>query len=193
MDGRPALAAGLSEEERAVREIECGEPDTPGRLGAAGPPAEPSGDHEMDHQEQPALERPRRSVSPCGAALRPAGLRPRRWVGPRFAARTGSRSAPARAAGRRSDAPAPRGRRRRPAAQACRGCRSHVLAFRCSRIRSASAVDRPGTAASSPAVADRTPARLPKRSSSRRRRVGPTPGMSSSSEVMVRCARRLRL
>jgi hypothetical protein len=58
--------------------------------------------------------------------------------------------------------------------------------FKCWRIRSASRAEKPGTAASSVADADLTPARLPNRSSSRRRLVGPTPGMLSSSDVMVR-------
>jgi len=44
-------------------------------------------------------------------------------------------------------------------------------------------------AAISSAVASRTPARLPNRSSSARRRAGPTPGISSSADVMVRVNR----
>ena len=68
-----------------------------------------------------------------------------------------------------------------------------MLLFRWRRIRSAMAVDIPGRAANSVAVADLTPARLPKRSNRRRRRVGPIPGMFSSSEVIVRSRRRCRL
>ena len=53
-------------------------------------------------------------------------------------------------------------------------------------MRSARRVEKPGTVASSATEADFTPARLPNRSSSWRRRLGPTPGMLSSSEVIVR-------
>ena len=67
-----------------------------------------------------------------------------------------------------------------------RAGRGHVARCRCDRIRSASRVENPGTAASSVTEADFTPARLPNRSSSSRRRLGPTPGMLSSSDVMVR-------
>src|SRR5207245_2954998 len=72
-----------------------------------------------------------------------------------------------------------------------RECHGH--AFNRSRTRSASLVEKPGSAAISAGVAVLTPASEPERSSSTRRRAGPMPGTASSSEVMVRWARRLRL
>jgi len=62
----------------------------------------------------------------------------------------------------------------------------HVRVPRVVRTRSARRVEKPGTAAISATLAVLTAARLPKRSSSRVRLSGPTPGMSRSSEVMVR-------
>src|SRR3989441_6047840 len=70
---------------------------------------------------------------------------------------------------------------------------THTRACNRSRIRSASLVENPGSDAISAGVAVFTPASEPNRSSSARRRPGPTPGIASSSDVMVRRARRWRL
>jgi hypothetical protein len=52
-----ALRAGLGQEERAVRELQCREDELPrGPFLAERSPAEPPGDHEVDDQEQPGLE-----------------------------------------------------------------------------------------------------------------------------------------
>src|SRR5437016_5681404 len=45
---RSALRASLGEDQRAVREIECGESKLAGNFGAGGNPAQPPRDHKMD-------------------------------------------------------------------------------------------------------------------------------------------------
>ena len=74
------------------------------------------------------------------------------------------------------------GRRRRSVSRSdCRAMRSRRLLRR-----------SPGSAAIASSVASRTPCKLPKAASNCRRFDSPTPGMRSSSDVIVRTARRLR-
>ncbi len=52
----PLLGARLAQDERARREVEGGEPDLPRQLGARFLPGEATGDHQVDHQVQVAVE-----------------------------------------------------------------------------------------------------------------------------------------
>ena len=66
VEGRAPLAARLGEHQLPVGELEGGERDLPRRLGAGGEPAEPAGDHQVDDQEELAVEA--RARSACRAA-----------------------------------------------------------------------------------------------------------------------------
>jgi len=56
IERRAPLRTGLGQDERARREIERGQADLAAELGARGLPVEPPGDHQVQHQEQIALE-----------------------------------------------------------------------------------------------------------------------------------------
>ena len=57
VDRRPALGAGLGQHERSALELECGQPLLAGASRARRFPVQTPGDHQMDHEEEIALER----------------------------------------------------------------------------------------------------------------------------------------
>ena len=56
MDRCAPLRPGLGEDQRSVLEFESGKRYAPRRFLVLGEPAQPSGDHEVQHQEQGAIE-----------------------------------------------------------------------------------------------------------------------------------------
>src|SRR5204862_6126 len=56
MDRCAPLRPGLGEDQRSVLEFESGKRYAPRRFLVLGEPAQPSGDHEVQHQEQRAFE-----------------------------------------------------------------------------------------------------------------------------------------
>ena len=70
----PALRALLGEDQRAGREVERRQADLARDGRAPLPPAQPSGDHQVQDEEQVCRRARRRSVCPSAAARRPASL-----------------------------------------------------------------------------------------------------------------------
>ena len=91
------LRAGLGEQQRARVELERRERERAGQLRARRVPLQPAGDHQVDHDEQLALERDHDALAePLDASTTPS-LRLRRAADRPCAARTGSRAGRARA------------------------------------------------------------------------------------------------
>src|SRR5512132_1977477 len=55
-EGRTPLRARLGKNQRAIREIECGQTNFPGHFPSGGDPAEPPGNHEMDYEKEILFE-----------------------------------------------------------------------------------------------------------------------------------------
>ena len=83
VERRAPLRARLGEHERALREVERGEPDAAGELRVRLAPVEPARDHEVDHEEEVALEREDDALAHAAHALDvlPRGRRERRVDG----------------------------------------------------------------------------------------------------------------
>src|SRR5206468_6009209 len=121
VDRRPALGAGLGQHERSALELECGQPLLAGASRARRFPVQTPGDHQMDHEEEIALERKDDPLADAPDARDLAPVSRCQAAAPPSAGRRDGAASRARDAPRRREAPARGGRLRRRAARASGG------------------------------------------------------------------------